>query len=399
MAEDDFITLTQIVENHPWCADTGRIVDTTHPCLVRAIGDDFTLKLDFQIRGIGFCGAYVLPADMILDNSEKRNGFYIPQEPYYALALFTHSFLYHGAFRKYKQELADLAHDEEVQTVFRAFYGDEMGEQFLEWARQQEYDRILARRTRYMLWFLLRRPTQTVDIVTSLIYRAGNKYGVWNLLHTLNPFRMAPLVALMGVDKSGKSTLADYTKEELERQGQDAVIVNGGVFQQYPPFTWINRARRWLQSRQSSTDTEPEETYDEKVQSPETGSASTAAMLYRIANSAVTHCRIFLHRQRGRWVVTDRYTWDIVFFLGASSFWERLVRRLFPDPDLAFHITVSNDTLQERDCELAPDSISRIKDRIAERKEDYGLINVENEDLDDAKETIREYMYQLLTGN
>lgn len=397
LRNEDLEGLRRIIDERMDCREIGFKPDTTHPLLVQVVGEDFELKLDFQVRGIGFCGTYVLKAEDLLEKREKKDDIYTLGEPEYFLHLFTHSFLYHGEFGKYRDELQQLSGKEENRERLKELYGREQGEKFLEHLETGDFGKILKYRRRYMSKFLVGKLSQIPDFTVSLAIRAGNKYGIWKALRTLNPFNRAPLASFMGVDKSGKSTLSGFAVEEIERWNYEVEKVSGSVFQQYPPMSWLNKLRK---SKESGGEDQggSESSYDEKVSEDHAGSSHLEAM-FRLSNAVITCLKISLKRQRGIWVVTDRYIWDLVFFTAAPQPWERLMRLFFPDPELPFQVKVSDETLEKRDCELNQESRKKIMERFEDRKEEYGLLEVENENLEEAKARIREELLPVLHDN
>lgn len=292
--------------------------------------------------------------------------------------------------------MQELAQEEKNKERLKEFYGKKLGEKFLEHIDQGEFKEILEYRKNYITKFLARNPSQILDFTASLLLRAGNKFKIWSSLRVLNPFNRAPLVSFMGIDKSGKSTLSEFTTGEIERWNYDAEKVSGSVFQHYPPMSWLNKLRK----RGSKDEKEDEEasSYNEKVKT-ENSKTSHLEAAFRLSNAAITCLKISLKRQRGLWIVTDRYIWDLAFFTAAPQPWEKLMKLFFPNPSLPFHVKVTDETLEERNCELNENSRKKIRERFEKRKDEYNLVEIENEDLEKAKERIREEILPLIHGN
>lgn len=388
--KEDFPTLKEIIEERDDCREIGFKPDTTHPLLVQVVGEDFELKLDFQYRGIGFCGTSVI-GEELLEERIKKNDVYVLEEKAYFLHLFTHSFLYHGEFGKYSEELSELAAKDENREALKKFYDD--GEKYLELIEQGEFEELLRYRNTYITKTLLNNPGQIPDIAASLTLRAGNKFGVWKAIRVLNPARKAPLLSFTGLDKSGKSTLSEFTAEEIQRWNYKADTVDASIFRHHPPLSWINKTRK-----KASGEASEDSSYDEKVQK-EMDSFSHLEAAFRLTNATITSLKIWKERQKGNWVVTDRYPWDMALFTSTPPLWETLMKHIIPKPDIPFHVKVSEETLEERNCELSPESREKIKERVEDRKEEYQLVEIENEELEKAEEIIRDKTLSLIHNN
>jgi len=169
--EKDLSKVRDIINSRKECKDTGRIIDLTHPLLVEVKLEDEKLLLDFQIKGIGFIGVLVLKEDILINRTHRKNNLPVLTDHYDFLALFTHSFLFHGDFRKYKKELSEKAHFKKNQEVLKQFYGEELGSKFINFCKEKKFDEILKFRNYYRFRYLLRRLTKVADVLISILYQ------------------------------------------------------------------------------------------------------------------------------------------------------------------------------------------------------------------------------------
>ena len=381
--------LFELVEKDENCFVTGKIVDTTHPLLVRAVGEDFNILLDFQIRGIGFCGTYVLPEKSLLENRVKENGLNVLNRSYHFLALFTHSLFYHGKFRKYKDVLKSEAMVEENRKVLKDFYGEKEGELFLEYLENGEFEKVLGSRLKLMIKHFFKKPLQLTDFVKSFLIRSFNKFRVWKILFTLNPFRKAPVVSVLGVDRSGKSTVTDMFCEEMSKYKHYPEKVKGGISKDYFPLNVVKKFYKSLDSKGE------EDVYEKSVSSSGGNSFSVSKKVYWVLNGFITSLIVFYHSQRGRCVVMDRHSSDLVFFYGFEGFWESLVKFLGPKTDLSVYLDVSDSELEKRGRELSKESTKKVRERFNSKAEDYGITFLENNDLGKTGKKVQEMVIKL----
>jgi len=129
--------LKKIIKENPFCYITRETIDLTHPLLVLIKGKDFICFLDFQIKGIGYCGAPILKEEFLLDNKRKKRGYFVLNNEAYLLMLFVHNFIFKrekNYFKKYEKEFYSIfkkINKKNLKTNLYALFGYENAEKIL----------------------------------------------------------------------------------------------------------------------------------------------------------------------------------------------------------------------------------------------------------------------------
>ena len=98
--------LKKIIDENPFCHRTKKTIDLTHPLLVLVKKENFIFFLDFQVDGVGYCGAPILKESFLLKNSKREKSFFVLNDSTYLLMLFVHNFIFKrekNYFKKYEK--------------------------------------------------------------------------------------------------------------------------------------------------------------------------------------------------------------------------------------------------------------------------------------------------------
>lgn len=159
---------------------------------------------------------------------------------------------------------------------------------------------------------------------------------------------MSHIILLIGVDGSGKSTLSEMLRSELEKRGQEASL----VWASHRPFLlkpFIVAAKFLLVRKHDKF-----ENWDKHIEAKKSGMKRLAFL--RPVYFAVTVVdyvpqvlwKVWWPRLRGKIVICDRYYHDLVLDFGVTSVLPidstlRILRwadRWFPRPDLLYWVNV-----------------------------------------------------------
>ena len=173
--------------------------------------------------------------------------------------------------------------------------------------------------------------------------------------------RRPRVIALSGIDGSGKSSQAELLRETLERLGYDAAV-------EWTPFgqnAWLDRlggpAKRLLSRSHRFRASEPErETGLERTSGTALRERSAAvnqvwATVVAFANALAQLQTIARHTRHGRIVVYDRYALDSTVQLrfrygtnGRFSLQRSLIGLLAPKPLASFYLDIPPETSLDR---------------------------------------------------
>lgn len=375
--------LKKIIKNFPHCFETNHVVDTTHQYLVLAVGKNFKVELDFQIRGIGFMGSYFLYSKKILGNTKKYKFFKIQRKEYYFLMLLIHGVIYKGKiklFEKYEKEFFKLSKKVDERIILKnltEMFNKRYAVKILRLIKEKKLTKLFKLRKKLVLEYLFYHQNQVKDIFLSIIIRFFNKTKMRAFLDAINPIKFAPLVSFVGLDGSGKTTLSNYCNKELKKINLKVKLISAGVFSSLKIPSWIKKRGE----------------YSKRVGSLSQNKKRGFEIMARIITQIPLHLKILLYRKKNYLVLTDRYVYDLITLYGVEK---KFILKYFPRPSKIFYLDVSLKSILKRNKELNKRAIIKIKNNYEINKKELNLIRIKNENLDEAKKEILDHIYNLV---
>ncbi len=370
---NDLKKLKKELDKNPFCHRTKTTIDITHPLLVLVKGEDFICFLDFQVGGVGYCGAPILKESFLLKNIKKEGFYYILNDSAYLLMLFIHNFIFKREktyFDKYKKEFYEIfgrTNKEELVKELTKIFNHNISIEIIDLFSKKKLSEINDMKRKLILTHLLKKPFHTFRIIYSKGIRFLNYFNIWGVFYFLNVFKYAPLVSFVGTDGSGKSTLAKKTKEELDLMGINNKIISASAFSS---IKLIKRKKR---------------EYSKKVGSLEKkGYKSIIEILARILLQIPKQLKILYFRKKGVFVITDRYPYDLITLFGVKGFWKRIVKFSFQKPTKIFYIYANPELIHSRNKELNLELIKKVQNSFEENIDFLSLKPIKNEILSQA---------------
>jgi len=366
----DLRKLRKIIEDNPLCYKTKSTIDLTHPFLVLIKGDNFTCFLDFQVKGIGYCGAPILKESFLLKNIKKERNHFVLNQNSYLLMLFVHNFLFKkekNYFKKYEKEFYQIfkkIDKERLKLNLYALFGYENAEKVIELLHKRKFEELYSMKRKLILKHLSKNPLDIFKIIYSKGIRFMNYFEIWELFYFLNPFKLASLVSFVGTDGSGKSTLANKLKKELNLMEIKNKVISAGVFSRIK----IPRKKK--------------KEYSKKVGSlDKLNINSKLEIIARLFLQIPLQLKIFYLRKKGVFVITDRYVYDLITLFGAKGIWKSLTKIFSQKPTKIFYIYASPKTIFKRNKELDINLIKKVQDSFRENSNFLNLYPIKNENL------------------
>jgi len=366
----DLKKLKKIIEANPWCNKTNETIDLTHPLLVLVKGEDFICFLDFQVDGVGYCGAPILRESFLLKNSKREKSFFVLNDSAYLLMLFVHNFIFKREkkhFNKYKKEFYKIfktIDKKKLKDDLKSLFGNKNSEEIIEGLSKKNFEKLNSMKKKLILKHLSKNPFDLFKIIYSKAIRFMNYFHIWSLFYFLNPFKLAPLVSFVGTDGSGKSTLGKKLKKELDLMEIKNKIISAGVFSR---IKFIKRKEKSYSKKVGSLGKENLNLRFEIV----------ARLLLQIS----LQLKIFYLRKKGIFVITDRYVYDIVTLFGVKGFWKKVVKFLFQKPNKTFYIYSSAESIYSRNKELSINYIKSVQNSFEKNIDFLNLHPIKNEEL------------------
>ncbi len=373
----DLKKLKKIINKNSFCHNTKNTIDLTHPLLVLVKGENFICFLDFQVKGVGYCGAPILKESFLLKNAKKEDFYYVLNDFSYLLMLFVHNFIFKREkdyFKKYEKEFYKMFRKidrKRLKSDLESLFGHKNAEKIMTYLSNKKFEELSSMKRKLILKYLSKNPFDLFKIIYSKGIRFMNYFNLWSVLHFLNPFKFAPFFSFVGTDGSGKSTLANKLKKELDAMEIKNKVLSAGVFSR---IKVIKRSKK---------------DYSQKVGSLEKGNLNSSFEIFaRLLLQIPLQLKILYLRKKGIFVITDRYLYDLITLFGASGIWKKIVKYLAQKPTKTFYIYASPKSIYKRNKELNINLIRKIQDSFKENIDFFNFHPIKNENLSIAAKEI-----------
>lgn len=258
-------------------------------------------------------GLPLLDGRRTLANRRRYEGVYIPSEEDYFVELVFHPALNKNRYRNhYRAELKRLqgAVDEfAVREHARTVFGS-TGVSAVEAALAGNYDKILKLKWEIIRAGLGRQPTYAPTLGWNLFGRREIYHPVEKLGRQLSPRYRKPVIALLGPDGAGKTSVAQDLERVLEKNGFDPVCRELGVYNgETPIMRWAKWADSQLHSGDSGDDPDDESEETDRTL-PRRGPPLRTAV--HLADIGVR--QLGAEFADGSIIISDRYVHDVVLY-------------------------------------------------------------------------------------
>ena len=369
----------------PACYQFKNNIDLTHPLLIRVVVNNFVVDLDFQVEGIGYCGSPILKEEYLFRHTKKKSFYNILDDEAEFFMLFVHGFVFKKKlryFKKYESHFFNLYNKLDkfmIKERLNGFFGVSLQEEILRYLEKKDLESLFDLRTKMVLKILSKNPLEIYKVGVSKMMRFRNYFKLNKFFYFINPLKLAPLISFIGVDGSGKTTLARFTKDYLNKYNIKTIIMPGGVFSPLKKPFWKKDPPKINSSSMASYKKE-----------------SIIKNLARLILQTPKQIKIFYCRKRGFFVVTDRYIYDLVNFYSPPGFFRHLTKTLFQRPTKIFYIKSPPNSILKRKKELTQNSIKKLQNNIESNKEFFGLTVIENKDIKKTFNNLGLYLDNLL---
>ncbi len=340
------------------------------------------LALDLHLDHPSWNDIPYFPGDRLLSENVAKSSTSIPCDSHTAALLVLHSILDKKAFKeKYIQILDHLLEGgldpDTVESLFAQTVGERLAGDLTAALTRRDYPGLLALRHRVIQALLDLRPVAWANLLLCL-WRSR-----WKRLHR-RLFPCALLVALIGPDGAGKSTVGDHLKNRLAVCGIPVHRFYMGRWHSHIlPLAGIART----QGASAKADPSPQPA---DPRAPADPVHLSGRPLYRLVRDAVYLAEMALRYalrlwpalRRGGVVLTDRYAFDLLLDPNATVLAHLALTRIFPRPHLCFYLHQDAETLQKRKQEQSLFELQRQLDVFARYQARLGFIPILSENLD-----------------
>lgn len=308
------------------------------------------------------------PADVPDDEA-----IFVPRAEEYFVELVFHGALNKNRYREfYRQELERLRTEVDRETVLAHgtdLFGSQ-GRHAVGLALDGAFEAVVDRKWRLVLAGCRTNGRLVPLLLWNLLVLRELVRPLRSLVRRYRPGRPAPLVALLGPDGAGKTTVASQVAEQLQDAGIDSRVAELGVYNDETKLmATATQLREGGGNSQSGQDVEDRQARHNEGEghsaSMETDSRSLGSR--RSPVTATVHLldiwlRSVRARSRNDLVVADRYVHDILLYDDPGPL-ERLFSWFERPPFLGIVLTGPVDVVAAR-SEYDADSIERMYSRL-----------------------------------
>lgn len=370
-----------------------------YPRVVLKLGsEERRVGFDFHVDGLAYNGCYYLLSKDVLArkkciyiNASKKIFFYVPSNEDYFLELLLHSILDKGEFRdKYKEILEELSDDKGLdisymKNITSELFGKKLSNKLIELALNRRYDDLLKLKWDLVLALCMNKPANTLILIRNLLrIRKINIINVMNKAYKLmNPFYKAPMISFIGVDGSGKTTIANELNKVLNDLGFNSKVFYLGIHKPAPPVRVILKIYNVLQRKKKFGN---RKLSSRKKKIIKISNISKFFKIFlRLLDLYIRYTRVVIMRKRGIVAITDRFFHDLILYSDVDKAVLSFLLKIFPKPDYLFYLYNDPRVIHKRGKDnLSIDDIKRQMEKIESFKELFDYIPIRSDGIENA---------------
>ncbi|HLC98111.1 MAG TPA: hypothetical protein VJC21_05005 [Candidatus Nanoarchaeia archaeon] len=337
IAKDDLPKADRILRHYGFEQRTQQF-SLVHKAYFKVLGLQ-KASFDMQVGGVHWNDMQYL-GEEIFSRRKKMAFFSTLSDNDYYVMLIAHSILGKRFFKpKYQQILKTLHADtEKVSAELSKIFTQNMARQLVEKAAAGNF--MMIKPFLPLSTFVCKKPKR-MGTLAALSWR-------W-LLQKKNPFRIAPLISIVGPDGAGKSTLVQVLQEALEKTGRKAAIIYVGRGRQnILPFSSIGRAYKRAEKRRDGQTEKRGESRKKKRPLLRSLLYNLMAPVFALDLYLRSLFTILPLRLKKTIVITDRYCSDILLMKHVPLAVKKLLVKIFPKPTLSILLWNTPEALHAR---------------------------------------------------
>ena len=295
------------------------------------------ISFDVQVGGVHWNDMCYLDETYLLQNRVQKSFFCVPSDNDMVVMLLVHSILGKRYFKsEYQNIISSLIPDTNKEYILERLsesFNRKIGRKIFDSALKGNFAAILQRKYYYLSYFILKSSSNTITF-TTLFFR----WIQWKKF--LKPY---PLIAVIGPDGAGKSTVVDALAKHLRGYDRNVSVVYTGRGRDHIlPISAVGRAYKRKEKKK-----------DQAFSKKQAGSGRK--MLYTLSAPFFTVDLLLRYllvimpkRRRKSIVITDRYCSDIILMNNVPLWFKKILLLPFPKPTLTFYLYNSPETLYQR---------------------------------------------------
>lgn len=287
-----------------------------------------TFHIQFEyLRAMNMC---YLPYPEALRFTSKVGSYPCLDGPGLLVHLFVHCSIERGTFKStHRQKIQHLIVspnvERDVSGFPRRYFPKRILNHLLHFSKEAKFEKFERKRWLYALYFLSKRPKQFKNIC---------KYIVFKLRHKFNLSGKGLIVALIGIDGVGKTTLCRATVEVLRRfRYRTRYIYMGRVREHILPMDKVSKRIGISQTKKG----QPGQLY-----------LLSRDLVYTLDMILRYLFLIFPYKILNYIIVCDRYAYDLYLDKGQTFLSKWFLRHLYPRPDILIFLELPEEEVVRR---------------------------------------------------
>tara|TARA_Y100000310_G_scaffold345402_1_gene464552 strand:+ start:60709 stop:62046 length:1338 start_codon:yes stop_codon:yes gene_type:complete len=308
------------------------------------------ISFDIQVGGIHWNDMKYLD-QRIFTNRRQNDYFNVLSNNDYFIMLVVHSILGKRYFKpKYQSILRgllknSLINENYVLQKLSSIFSQKQAIEIFNNIKANKFEDIQVKRN--LTSFLLRKPHR----LSTLFFLSMR----W-LKQRKNPFRIAPLISIIGPDGAGKSTMVEKVNQYLQETGRKTTLIYTGRGRNHIlPITKLGRLYKKSEKKKKKIKRTDINKTLSNLSHPIKKPNLKKQIIYTLASPIFTLdlflryvFRILPQRFKGNISITDRYCSDIILMDNVPFSIRKLLLRIFPKPTMTFYLYNQAEILKQR---------------------------------------------------
>ena len=341
------------------------------------------IKFHFHVEGISGRHIQYLQAKDLLKRRKQINGFYVISDEDYLISLIYH---YKDAYKNKMFSLLNNKIDcEYVKTQISTNLPSKTTNKIATHLKNKDIDSLKSMRSNIKKQILFR----PVNLITaSVIVFLG---GLWKISRF---YKKAPLIAFMGMDGAGKSTLTAESIQVLnENRISSELVYTGRGRRNIIP---IQKVGKWYKNKEKN---EGKKSSNQKISLKKKITYTLSSPIFTLDLILRYFIKILPKRKSKDIVITDRYATDILLMKNVPMWLKKILYFTIPKPTKIIYLYNDIDVLHIRKPNHPYDDLVRQESLFKEINKDLNPIQIKNEDIEKSKKQVCEIIFNELLKN
>ncbi|MBU0667074.1 MAG: hypothetical protein ABIC91_08985 [Nanoarchaeota archaeon] len=365
---------------------------TKHLGYAKFISKDFrTLSLGVEAGGLFWNDLFYLKDTEIGLKRQKKSFFYVLSDEDYFLMFFHHSVLGKRMFKpKYELIMKELFlkknfDKQYLQAVFKRSFGKKYTKKIMILLEKEQYQLILKMKRELINKFIFKN-VKSIILFTRVFLK-------WIVFQNKHWFLRAPLISVIGMDGSGKTTTTKNIMQIFKDNDLSAkLIYTGRGSHNILPISFFGRPYKKL---------------EKKVESKKKNKNTLLKKVIYSASAPIFALDLFLRyifrvmpaRKKYSVVITDRYAFDLLLMDNVPLTLRKILYCLFPKPTLIIYLYNDLNVLHKRRPTHPILDLERQKKLFDGFQKTLNFVCVKTEDKQRTSENVSEIIFNYLLDN